>query len=162
MTRRVLVFGASGQVGSELLAAAPGDAHVTALDVGDADIRDPVAVSRVLRQANPGVVINCAAHTNVDGAESAADEAMATNGVAPGIIAESCKDIAARLLHISTDYVFDGRANAPYTLNAAVGPINVYGSTKLEGERRVLAAGGNAAVVRTAWVHSGGASEPTS
>jgi dTDP-4-dehydrorhamnose reductase len=154
VTRRVLVFGASGQVGSELLATVPDDAYVTALDVGDADIRDREAVGRVLRQANPSVVINCAAYTNVDGAESAADEAMATNGVAP-IIAESCKAIDARLLHISTDYVFDGRAHAPYAVNAAVGPINVYGSTKLEGERRVLAAGGNAAVVRTAWVHSG-------
>jgi dTDP-4-dehydrorhamnose reductase len=80
---------------------------------------------------------------------------MATNGVAPGIIAESCKEAGARLVHISTDYVFDGRAHAPYAIDAAVGPINVYGSTKLEGERRVIVAEGNAAVVRTAWLHSG-------
>ena len=108
-----------------------------------------------MREASPTVVINCAAHTNVDGAETAADEAMAANGVAPGIIADSCKEVGARLLHISTDYVFDGGAHEPYAVDAVVGPINVYGATKLEGERRVLARGGNAAVVRTAWLHSG-------
>ncbi len=155
MTRRVLILGVSGQVGSELLGTAPDDVQVTGLDLGDADIRDRAAVFRVLRQANPNVVINCAAHTNVDAAESAVDEAMATNGIAPGIVAEACGETRARLLHISSDYVFDGRAHTPYAVDAAVGPINVYGSSKLEGERRVLAAGGNAAVVRTAWVHSG-------
>jgi len=155
MSRRALILGASGQVGTELRRTAPDDIQVIALDLNDVDIRDGEAVGKVVRGAAPAMVINCAAYTNVDGAESAADEAMATNGIAPGLIAAACGEIGAHLLHISTDYVFDGAAHQPYSVGAPVGPINAYGVTKLEGERRVLAAGGNSAVVRTAWVHSG-------
>jgi dTDP-4-dehydrorhamnose reductase len=155
MIRRVLIFGAAGQVGSELLGTAPDGVLITAVDVGEANIHDRGAVLHVVRDTAPAVVINCAAYTNVDGAESTVDEAMATNGIGPGFIADACEQAGARMLHVSTDYVFDGRGHAPYAVDAAVGPINVYGATKLEGERRVLAAAGNAAVVRTAWVHSG-------
>jgi dTDP-4-dehydrorhamnose reductase len=118
------------------------------------DIRDPDAVSRRLRSESPGVVINCAAFTNVDGAETSPDEAMAANGVAPGVIAAACDAIAARMVHISTDYVFDGASGSPYPTDAIPAPANVYGATKLEGERRVLAASHRSVVIRTAWVHS--------
>jgi dTDP-4-dehydrorhamnose reductase len=154
MTRRVLIFGAAGQVGLELLGMAPSDARIIALDVGDVDVRDRDAVLRVTREVRPDAVINCAGYTNVDGAESAADDAMAVNGVAPGVMAEASAEMGARFLHISTDYVFDGRAHEPYAVGALAGAISVYGSTKLEGERRALATAGNAVVVRTAWVHS--------
>jgi dTDP-4-dehydrorhamnose reductase len=151
---RVLVFGASGQVGRELCKTAPERAEVTAFDEGQLDIRESDRLARMLRESEPAVVINCAAFTNVDGAESAPADAMAINGFAPGTIAEACVEVGARLIHLSTDYVFDGAASAPYTLDATPNPLNVYGATKLEGERRVLQSRCNAVVVRTAWVHS--------
>lgn len=155
MTRRALILGAAGQLGRELCATAPANVAITAVDAADGDIRDRDAVARLFRESKPDVVINCAAFTNVDGAESAKDEAMATNGVAPGVIAEHASAVGARFLHLSTDYVFNGKAHTPYATDAAPGPLNVYGETKLEGERRVLAVGGKSAVVRTAWLHSG-------
>ncbi len=154
--RRALILGASGQLGVELQRTVPAGVAIVALDIGDVDIRDGDAVTRAITSARPEAVFNCAAFTNVDGAESARDEAMAANGVAPGIIAAACVDAGARLLHVSTDYVFDGNASTPYPPSAPTSPLNVYGASKLEGERRVHAAAGGAAVVRTAWLHSGG------
>jgi dTDP-4-dehydrorhamnose reductase len=113
-------------------------------------------VARAIADARPDVVINCAAFTNVDGAETHVDDAMEANGIAPGVIAEAAAREGVRVIHLSTDYVFDGCANTPYSPDAAVAPINVYGATKLEGERRVLSAARESVVVRTAWVHSGG------
>jgi dTDP-4-dehydrorhamnose reductase len=153
---RALILGASGQLGVELQRTVPAGVAVVALDIGDVDIRDRDAVTRAIISARPEAVFNCAAFTNVDGAESARDEAMAANGVAPGIIAAACVEAGARLLHVSTDYVFDGNASTPYSPSAPTSPLNVYGASKLEGERRVHAAAGAAAVVRTAWLHSGG------
>jgi dTDP-4-dehydrorhamnose reductase len=156
MSMRLLIFGSLGQVGSALQKTAPPSASIVAHDLDQTDIRDRVAVDRAIADSKPEIVINCAAFTNVDGAESRADEAMEANGVAPGVIAESAAAAGVRIVHISTDYVFDGCAHTPYTTDAPVAPLNVYGATKLEGERRVLAAAPNSVVVRTAWVHSGG------
>lgn len=153
--RSALILGSLGQLGVELQRSAPDGITIAALDVGDVDIRDRDSITRAIVAAKPDVVFNCAAYTNVDGAESARDDAMATNGAAPGIIGDACAEIGARLLHVSTDYVFDGTAHTPYAVDAATAPLNVYGESKLEGERRVLAATGNACVVRTAWLHSG-------
>lgn len=156
MSLRALVFGSLGQVGRALQETAPSSVVVIAEDVDQTDIRDRAAVARSIGDAKPDVVINCAAFTNVDGAELHADDAMAANGVAPGVIAEVAKSAGVRCIHVSTDYVFDGCAHTPYKPDAAVGPINVYGATKLEGERRVLSVAPDSVVVRTAWVHSGG------
>jgi len=154
VTTRALIFGASGQVGIALQAIAPSSADVVAHDLGETDVRDESAVARTLDDVRPDVILNCAAFTAVDDAESRPDDASLANAEAPGFIATQSARRGIRLIHISTDYVFDGTAHAPYTTTSAVAPINVYGATKLEGERRVLAAGGSHVVVRTAWVHS--------
>jgi len=156
MTSTALILGSSGQVGVALQRTAPSSVRVVAHDLDQTDIRDRAAITSAIAEAKADVVINCAGFTNVDGAEANPDEAMQANGVAPGVIAEVALRAHARLIHISTDYVFDGRSHLPYRPDAAVAPLNVYGATKLEGERRVLAAAPESVVVRTAWVHSGG------
>ena len=156
MTMRVLILGAAGQVGTALQQSTPQGITVIPRDVPHIDIRDRLDLIRALDDARPNVVINCAAYTRVDDAEKDRDEAMAVNGVAPGLIAELSINAGARVIHISTDYVFDGTAHSPYATDAEVGPLNVYGATKLEGERRVLATSPETVVIRTAWVHSGG------
>jgi dTDP-4-dehydrorhamnose reductase len=111
-------------------------------------------VRQVLETLRPSVVINAAAYTAVDKAEQESEAAMLTNGEAVGVLAASCNDIGARFIHVSTDYVFDGSATEPYTEDAAVAPINVYGISKLAGEQAAFAAHTNAVVVRTSWVYS--------
>ena len=155
MTRRALIFGSSGQVGLALRAIAPSHFDVVAHDLGETDVRDESAVVRTLDDVKPEIILNCAAFTAVDDAEARPADAFSANAEAPGFIASHATHRGMRLVHVSTDYVFDGRAHSPYLPTADVAPINVYGSTKLEGERRVLAANGKHVVVRTAWVHSG-------
>jgi dTDP-4-dehydrorhamnose reductase len=152
---RALIFGSSGQVGLALCASAPASAEVIAHDLRETDIRDRSAVVRALDSVRPNVILNCAAFTAVDDAESRPDEAFLANAEAPGFIATEATNRGMRVVHISTDYVFDGRSHSPYPTTAEVGPINVYGATKLEGERRVLGVDPRHVVVRTAWVHSG-------
>jgi dTDP-4-dehydrorhamnose reductase len=156
MTSTALILGSSGQVGVALQRTAPLSVRVVAHDLDQTDIRDRAAITRAIAEAKADVVINCAGFTNVDAAEANPDDAMQANGVAPGVIAEVAMHARARLIHISTDYVFDGRSHLPYRPDALVAPLNVYGATKLEGERRVLAAAPASVIVRTAWVHSGG------
>ena len=155
MSERALIFGASGQVGLALQQTASASVTIVAHDSRRTDVRDHAAIARAIDDAQPDLVVNCAAFTNVDRAEAEADDALAINGVAAGCIAELASAAGARLIHVSTDYVFDGRAHRPYAPNAEVAPINTYGATKLEGERRVLASAPQSVVVRTAWVHSG-------
>jgi dTDP-4-dehydrorhamnose reductase len=155
VTIRALVFGASGQVGNALLRTAPHGVVTVAHDSRSVDIRDRDAVVGAIEGARPDVVINCAAFTAVDDAETRTDDAFAVNGVAPGMIAELSASVGARFIHLSTDYVFDGASHIPYALDAVTAPINAYGASKLEGEHRVLsAAASSAVIVRTAWVHS--------
>lgn len=154
MSLRALIFGASGQAGQALLATAPPSVSIVAPDAQKADVRDHDAVDRAVTDGRPGVIINCAAFTNVDEAESRADDAFQVNAVGAEIVADSARRHGARVIHISTDYVFDGSAHTPYAVDAPTRPLSVYASTKLEGERRVLGSGADCAVVRTAWLHS--------
>ena len=156
MSLRTLIFGSLGQVGNALQETAPKSTVIVAHDFAETDIRDRAAIAKTLRESQPDVVINCAAFTKVDDAETRTDEARDVNAVAPGLIAELTAAASIRFIHISTDYVFDGQAHSPYARDAAVAPIGAYGATKLEGERRVIAAAPDSVVVRTAWVHSGG------
>ena len=131
---------------------------MAALHHADLDITDPAAVARHVAGAD--LVVNCAAFTNVDGCESEPEAAHAVNAEGPGVIAAACADAGARLIHISTDYVFrgdvfEGDQTRPYEVDDAVGPVSVYGRTKLDGEKAVLAALPTAHVVRTAWVYTG-------
>lgn len=128
-----------------------------ALNSAQWNIADPVAAP-VLNSGD--VVVNCAAYTNVDGAEAAPDDAHAVNATGPANVARACAQAGARLIHISTDYVFGGDAQRgpgrPYELDDPVDPVNVYGRSKLDGERAVAAALPTATVVRTSWVYTGG------
>jgi dTDP-4-dehydrorhamnose reductase len=147
---RLLVTGAAGMLGTEVVAAAAGH-EVAGLTRADLDITDARAVRAAVRDARPDAVINCAAYTNVDGAE--ADEAAATaiNGDGAGHVAAAAAEHGAHIVHVSTDYVFAGDATEPYREDAPTGPRTAYGRSKLAGERRVAAAGPHA-IVRTAWL----------
>ena len=155
----MVITGAGGQVGRVLAdQAARRGYDVSALHHADLDITDPAAVARHVAGAD--LVVNCAAFTNVDGCESEPQAAHAVNAEGPGVIAAACADADARLIHISTDYVFrgdvfEGDQTRPYEVDDAVGPVSVYGRTKLDGEKAVLAALPTAHVVRTAWVYTG-------
>jgi dTDP-4-dehydrorhamnose reductase len=153
---KVLITGASGQVGQALLAAAPAELEITATTREQLDISDGQAVRALVARVRPDVIINAAAYTAVDRAESEPDLATAVNAAGPGHLAEAALRIPrCRLLHISTDYVFNGRADRPYRPDDEPDPLCVYGRSKLEGEKAVLAVlPERAAVLRTAWVYA--------
>lgn len=151
---KVLLFGAGGQLGSELLAAIPSCVECIAFDAIRGDVSDASRVEDILRSSMPAVVINAAAFTSVDGAESARERAFEVNRDGPENLAASCARIGARLLHVSTDFVFGGNARSPYEVDALPNPINVYGQSKLAGERAVLDNSlCSAIVLRTAWLY---------
>ena len=151
----VLITGAAGMTGSELARqAAERKWDVVALDRNDLDITDAGAVSRIIGKERPDVVINAAAYTAVDAAETSAEEAMAVNGAGPRHIARAAKANAAWLLHISTDYVFDGQGSEPYVPDDPPAPINAYGESKLAGELGVRDESSQHVIVRTSWVYS--------
>jgi dTDP-4-dehydrorhamnose reductase len=153
----LLVTGAGGMLGRDVVRVARARRHgVHGLSRAKLDICDAEAVAAALGRHQPEVVINCAAFTDVDGAEAAEDRAFAVNGTAPGLLAAACRDVGARLVHVSTDYVFDGRAERPYVESDPVGPQSAYGRTKLAGERAVLDADGGHAVVRSSWLFGAG------
>ncbi|MGV0625015.1 dTDP-4-dehydrorhamnose reductase [Mycolicibacter minnesotensis] len=161
MTVRIVISGAGGQVGTYLAArAAETGRDVLALTSAQCDITDPDAVDRLDLRPDD-VLVNCAAYTQVDAAEADARRAHAVNAVGPGHLATACVRAGARLIHLSTDYVFDGdfggAAPRPYEPGDDTRPLSVYGSTKLAGEQAVLAASPDALVVRTAWVYTGAA-----
>src|SRR5262249_28319262 len=149
---RWLITGAAGMLGRDLtdLLAERGE-QVTGLVRDDLDITDTAAVTAGLQAIKPDVVVNCAAWTAVDNAESQEDAALAVNGYAAAGLATACADMGATLLQVSTDYVFDGTASAPYAEEAVPAPRTAYGRTKLAGERAVLATLADTGyVVRTA------------
>ncbi len=152
----ILQFGTTGQVARELIRRAPAmGAHITALSRTDADLTHPEVCADAITHAGAlDVVINAAAYTAVDQAESDEATALRVNGDAPGAMARACASRGIPLLHISTDYVFDGSAPDPYPEDTPVNPLGAYGWTKLAGEQAVLAAGGPAVILRTAWVFS--------
>ncbi|MGH8801094.1 MAG: dTDP-4-dehydrorhamnose reductase [Casimicrobiaceae bacterium] len=150
---RILVTGAAGQLGRELAAALGKVGNVIALDHAALDLARPDAIIAALRDIAPQLVVNAGAYTAVDRAESETEAAFAVNAHAPGILAVEARRLGALLVHYSTDYVFDGSNPEPRDETAPVAPQNVYGASKLEGERAVEAAGGHALVFRTSWVY---------
>ena len=148
----ILVLGKNGQVGHELTGAFGGMQDVTALGRPELDLVDRDAIVATLRALKPAIVINAAAYTAVDAAETD-DDAMAVNRDAPGLIALELKGWGGALIHYSTDFVFDGRKQAPYTEDDQPSPLNVYGRSKLEGERAIAAAGCAYLILRTSWVY---------
>jgi len=149
---RVLIFGAAGMLGTDLCATAPRGTSVVALDIGDVDITDRAQVASALDDARADWVINAAAYTAVDRAESERPVAEAVNGVAPGHIAGEAARRGVAMVHFSTDYVFAGTASAPYSEGDPVAPVNAYGESKLHGEQAVLSSGAHALVLRTQWL----------
>lgn len=155
MSLRVLQYGASGQLARELVRQAPGHpVTLTALTRAEADLADPEAAARHVRGARPGLVILAAAYTAVDRAEAEPGLAHEINGEAPAAIAAACAEVGAALVHISTDYVFDGGKGSPYVETDIPNPLNVYGASKLSGERMALAACPRSLALRTSWVVS--------
>ena len=148
-----LVTGANGQLGFELARLLPPLGDVVAADRSRLDLADADAVVAAVRGSKPDVIVNAGAYTAVDLAEKELDRAAAVNARAPGILAEEAKRIGAVLIHYSTDYVFDGARTSPYPESAPTAPLNVYGATKLDGERAIGAVGGVALVFRTSWVY---------
>jgi dTDP-4-dehydrorhamnose reductase len=150
---RILVTGAGGMLGRDVVAAAREHGHeVAAAARADLDVTDAGAVREALAGARPAVVVNCAAWTDVDGAESEPGAAAAVNATGAGNVAAGAAAAGARVLHVSTDYVFDGAASRPYVESDPVGPRSVYGHTKLAGERAVAAADPRHQIVRTSWL----------
>lgn len=148
---RVCIVGADGMLGTDLMQVF-GAENPVGFDLPDVDITDAASIREALAAAAPDVVINCAALTQVDDCETRRDVAFAVNGDGAGHVAAACREAGARLIQISTDYVFDGTATAPITEDAVPNPQGVYGASKLAGERAVAAALPGALIVRTAWL----------
>jgi len=151
---RFLILGANGQLGTALQALFERDMQIIALDRTACDLSDPNSIRAAVRAARPDAILNAAAYTDVDRAESEPDLAMRINGEAPGILAEEAKSRGALLVHYSTDYVFDGTKPAPWIEDDPVRPMNTYGATKLAGERNIQSIGGRFLIFRTSWVFS--------
>lgn len=152
MRRRIVILGAGGRLGAALARDYAKDHDVLAWGRGEANLTDPDRVVARLHEARPDTIINCAAMTNVDECETERDKARLVNASTPGAIARAAELIGARLVHISTDYVFSGNKTESYKESDEPHPISWYGETKLEGERLVLGAGARHAVVRVSWV----------
>jgi dTDP-4-dehydrorhamnose reductase len=154
-TAKVLITGAAGQVGRALLDSVPADFEAIACTHADLDIGVGESVRDCVGRHRPAVIINAAAYTAVDKAESEPDAARRINAEGPGHLAAAARECGARLIHISTDFVFDGAASLPYRPDAATHPLSVYGRTKRDGERAALEAlPQQSTIVRTAWVYA--------
>jgi dTDP-4-dehydrorhamnose reductase len=150
-----LVLGSKGQLGVALAATRPDGQHIVGLDLPELDITDPAAMQAICRDVQPEVIVNAAAYTAVDAAESDAATAAAVNTDGPANIARAAHDIGARVIHVSTDFVFDGSATTPYAPETTPQPLSVYGKTKLAGEQVLLdILPESGIVIRTAWLYS--------
>lgn len=152
--RPILVLGAAGQVGRELPSALAELGRVIALDRSGVDLRDADALRELVRTMRPRLIVNAAAYTAVDAAESEAELAELVNGAAPGVLAEEAENIGAALVHYSTEYVFDGLQERPYVETDEPNPLSAYGRSKWHGEQRVVAACSRHLIFRTSWVLS--------
>ncbi|WP_287984904.1 dTDP-4-dehydrorhamnose reductase [Diaphorobacter sp.] len=150
----ILLLGKSGQVGWELQRSLAVLGQVTALGHGEADFTQPQAVAQAVRAQRPHVIVQAAAPTAVDKAESEPERALLLNATTPGVLAEEAARLGAWLVHYSTDYVFDGSGNRPWRETDAPAPLSVYGSTKLEGERLIQQSGCRHLILRTSWVYA--------
>jgi dTDP-4-dehydrorhamnose reductase len=149
---KIVVTGAGGMLGHDVVRLAQAERHqVVALTHDDLDITDPARVERLITRERPGAVINCAAWTDVDGAEESEREASVINGQGAGFVADAANKVGAKVLYPSTDYVFDGNSG-PYGESDDPAPINAYGRSKLGGERATALANGRSFIVRTSWL----------
>ncbi len=153
---RIVLLGARGQLGTQLAPRLARLGDVICLDRSIADLSRPLALRRLLRQFLPDIVVNAAAYTAVDRAESEARMSRAVNAIAPAVLARTCRELGAFFLHISTDYVFDGTLPRAYHEFDAPAPLNQYGRDKLEGEEHVLSSGADCLIARTAMVYAHG------
>lgn len=155
---KILLFGKSGQVGWELRRSLAPLGEVVAPEIDDeqlcGDLRDPAGVARTVAIIRPEAIVNAAAYTAVDRAEDEPGLAHTINAVAPGALARAAREVGALMVHYSTDYVFDGSGQRPWREADAAAPLNVYGRSKLDGERLIQAAGGRHLILRTSWVYS--------
>ncbi len=136
----------------DLIREAPGAHDIVGRDIDDFDITDPDAVHDAVHEIQPDLIVNAAAYTNVDGAESEADVAFAVNGDAPGFIGSAAKTLGVPVIHYSTDYVFDGGSKEPYREDEPTSPMGVYGGSKLQGEQRLAESGAASLIIRTQWL----------
>ena len=151
---KIVLFGKNGQLGGEFQRILPILGDVIALDREELDLRDLDAIQKTLNDLKPGLIVNASAYTDVDRAEKEIDLTMDINARAPGVMAETARKLGAALIHYSTDYVFDGRKNAPYTESDPTNPLNMYGKSKLMGEENIRQAGEAYLILRTSWVYS--------
>jgi dTDP-4-dehydrorhamnose reductase len=150
---RILITGASGQVGEALTRTLAPLGDIFAPQRQNLDLSDAKSIRKIMREYRPRWVVNAAAHTAVDKAESESELAFAINAAAPEIIAEEARGVGAVVVHYSTDYVFDGTKSSPYVESDATGPLNIYGRSKLAGEMALSASGVPYLVIRTSWVY---------
>jgi dTDP-4-dehydrorhamnose reductase len=150
----ILLLGKNGQVGWELQRSLAVLGQVTALGHDEADFTQPQAVAQAVRALCPDAIVNAAAHTAVDKAESEPERARLLNATTPGVLAEEAARLGAWLVHYSTDYVFDGSGSRPWRETDAPAPLSVYGATKLEGERLIQQSGCRHLILRTSWVYA--------
>ncbi len=152
--RTILLTGKNGQVGFELQRTLAPLGAVIALDIEDIDLSSADAIRKKVREIKPQIIVNAAAYTAVDRAESEPDLAMKVNGIAPGVLAEEAKRLGALMVHYSTDYVFDGTKDGPYTETETPNPLSVYGRSKLAGDQAIQATGVPHYIFRTSWVYA--------
>jgi dTDP-4-dehydrorhamnose reductase len=152
--KKVVLVGQGGQLGYELAKFRPADIEIVELSEKELDITDKVSVISRMSKLQPEVIINCAAYTNVDKAESEPDKAFAVNETGSENLALAATRTNSLLIHISTDFVFDGCSGKPYLPSSQVNPVGVYGKSKLAGEKKILASGCEALIIRTSWLYS--------
>lgn len=150
----VMLIGANGQVSTELQRRLAGQVNLHVTGSATLDLTNPEAIREQVRALRPGLIINPAAHTAVDKAETEPELAFAINAHAPGVLAEEAARLNVPFVHYSTDYVFDGNKHSPYVETDPTGPLGVYGQSKLAGEQAVQAVGGQHLILRTSWVYA--------
>ena len=151
--RRILLTGVNGQLGQELQPILAPLGEIIGVARKTMDLAQPASIRQVISEVKPDLIVNAAAYTAVDKAETETELAKSVNAIAPTIMAEEAQQIGATLIHVSTDYVFDGRKNTPYTEQDATNPVSVYGQSKLAGEEGIRATGATHIILRTAWVY---------
>lgn len=154
MQNKILLFGKTGQLGWELERALSTEFEVYAYSSQQVDVKDLQNVEKKIEEIKPTIIINASAYTAVDQAEIESETAMHINAEAPAVMAECAQKIKALFIHYSTDYVFDGKKNIPYTEKDLTNPLNMYGKSKLSGEQAVGQVGGAYLILRTSWVYS--------
>jgi len=151
---RIVLFGKNGQLGWEFQRILPILGEVIALGRSEVDVSDPHEIQKSLDELKPDLIINTSAYTDVDQAEKASELAMKINAIAPGVMAEAAHKTNAVFIHYSTDYVFDGTSDIPYTELDRTNPLNIYGQSKLMGEENIKQVGDSYLILRTSWVYS--------